>query len=141
MRFFALALVLMCSLVGLSRPAAAAVEARVHIASQRLEVIVDGVRTEEFKVSTGKRGHRTPTGTFTPQRMHKTYYSHKYHNSPMPNSIFIVGGVALHGTNDLRNLGRPASHGCIRLHPRDAAALYGIVKTHGMTNTQVVISD
>ncbi len=139
MRFFALAFVLFCSLVGFVRPATAAVEARIHISSQRLEVLVDGVRASEYVVSTGKRGYRTPTGTYTPQRMHKTYYSRKYHNSPMPNSIFIVGGVALHGTNDLRHLGKPASHGCIRLHPKDAAALYGLVKDHGMGNTKVII--
>jgi len=139
MRFFALVLVLFCAVAGLSRPAAAAVEARVHIASQRLEVLVDGVQAAEYKVSTGKRGYRTPTGTFQPQRMHKTYYSHKYHNSPMPNSIFIVGGVALHGTDDIRHLGKPASHGCIRLHPKDAASLFGLVRDHGMGNTRVVI--
>jgi lipoprotein-anchoring transpeptidase ErfK/SrfK len=141
MRFLALTFVLFCTLIGFSRPAAAAVEARVHIASQRMEVIVDGVRTGEYRVSTGKRGYGTPTGTFKPQRMHKTYYSHKYHNSPMPHSIFIVGGVALHGTNDLRHLGKPASHGCVRLDPRDAAALFEMVRVQGMQNTQVVISD
>lgn len=141
MRFLALTFVLFCTLLGVSRPAAAAVEARIHIASQRMEVIVDGVRTGEYKVSTGKRGHGTPRGTFKPQRMHKTYYSHKYHNSPMPHSIFIVGGIALHGTGDLAHLGRPASHGCVRLDPKVAAALFETVRAQGMNNTQVVISD
>ncbi len=141
MRFFALTFVLFMTLLGFTNTASAAVEARVNIASQRMEVLVDGVRAGEYTVSTGKRGHRTPTGVFVPQRMHKTYYSHKYHNSPMPNSIFIVGGIALHGTNDIRHLGKPASHGCIRLHPRDAAALFGLVREHGMTNAKVVITN
>lgn len=139
MRIFALIFAFLCGILTLASPASAAVEARIHVASQRMEVLVDGIKAGEYVVSTGKKGHRTPLGDYKPTRMHKKYYSKKYHNSPMPNSIFIVGGVALHGTNDLRHLGKPASHGCIRLHPKDAAALYGLVKDHGMGNTKVII--
>ena len=57
------------------------------------------------------------------------HYSSKYENSPMPHSIFFRGGYAIHGTGYIKSLGRPASHGCIRLHPRNAAALYQLVRT------------
>lgn len=141
MRFFALTLVLFCALFGLAKPASAAVEARIHVTSQRMEVIVDGNRIGEYVVSTGKRGHRTPYGEYTPQRMHKKYYSHKYHNAPMPNSIFFNGGIAVHGTTEVAQLGQPASHGCVRMHPSDAAALFGLVQTHGMTNARIVVTN
>ncbi len=128
-------------LFGFSAPASAAIEARIHIATQRMELIVDGATRGDYVVSTGKRGYRTPTGTFQPQRMHKTYHSRKYHNAPMPNSIFFVGGVAMHGTTDIRNLGRPASHGCVRLHPAVAAAVFDLVRQHGMENAKIVVTE
>ncbi|TBW36250.1 hypothetical protein EYW49_14175 [Siculibacillus lacustris] len=141
LRTLALAVVVLAGLFGLVAPASAAVEARIHIATQRMEVIVDGATTGVYAVSTGKRGHRTPMGVFTPQRMHEKYRSHTYHNARMPNSIFFVGGVALHGTDDLRHLGRPASHGCVRLHPQVAAGLFDLVKSHGMKTTRIVVTD
>ena len=60
--------------------------------------------------------------------------------SPMPYSIFFYGGYAIHGTNYVKALGRPASHGCVRLHPSNAAALYSLVKQHGPGNTKIVIT-
>jgi hypothetical protein len=47
--------------------------------------------------------------------------SRKYDNAPMPYAVFFNGGYAVHATFDLKRLGRPASHGCIRLHPENAA--------------------
>jgi lipoprotein-anchoring transpeptidase ErfK/SrfK len=67
------------------------------------------------------------------------HYSKKYDNAPMPHSIFFKGGYAIHGTYDVRKLGRPASHGCVRLHPDDAAVLYEIVEYYGMENTVIRI--
>ena len=89
----------------------------------------------EWLVSTARKGidpktHKpyvTPTGHFVPQRLERMHYSKKYDNSPMPYSIFFTGGFAIHGTPHVGNLGRPASHGCVRLHPENAATLYGIV--------------
>jgi lipoprotein-anchoring transpeptidase ErfK/SrfK len=46
----------------------------------------------------------------------------------MPHSIFFSGGYAIHATPHTGNLGRPASHGCIRLHPNNAAILYNMTK-------------
>ena len=59
------------------------------------------------------------------------HYSHKYHMSPMPYSIFFAGGYAIHGTYSTADLGRPASHGCIRLSPGHAEILYGMVQGQG----------
>ena len=93
--------------------AAAKLVARVDISEQRMEVLVDGIKAGEYVVSTGKKGYRTPLGDYKPTRMHKKYYSRKYHNSPMPNSIFFNGGIAVHGANSVP--AHPASHGCVRI--------------------------
>ena len=140
MRFFALTFALLCGILAFVQPASAAVEARIHVSSQRMVVMVDGIKTGEYVVSTGKKGYRTPLGDYKPTRMHKKYYSRKYHNSPMPNSIFFNGGIAVHGTYEVARLGKPASHGCVRMHPSDAASLFGLVQSHGMTNSRIVVT-
>ena len=61
------------------------------------------------------------------RRMARRYFSRKYYNSPMPHAIFFYRGFAIHGTNDIARLGGPASHGCVRLHPSHAAALFALV--------------
>lgn len=141
MRILALTLLVVLALFGHARTAEAAVEARIDISTQRMVVLVDGVRQNEYAVSTGRKGYRTPTGYFKPQRMHKKYYSRKYHNSPMPNSIFFAGGIAVHGTYETGRLGRPASHGCVRLAPHAAAELFELVRRHGMQNSRIIVSE
>jgi len=59
----------------------------------------------------------------------------------MPHSIFFLGGYAIHATYYINQLGRPASHGCIRLHPQNAAKLYSLVQKHGMKSTRITISN
>jgi lipoprotein-anchoring transpeptidase ErfK/SrfK len=83
----------------------------------------------QWPVSTARRGYYTPTGTFHPYSLQPMHYSKKYDNAPMPHSIFFSGGYAIHATPHVGNLGRPASHGCVRLSPGNAATLYGIVKS------------
>jgi lipoprotein-anchoring transpeptidase ErfK/SrfK len=73
--------------------------------------------------------------------MKKMHYSKKYDNAPMPDSIFFHGGYAIHATEAINKLGRPASHGCVRLHPQDANWLYYIVQEYGMENTFIWIKD
>jgi hypothetical protein len=51
----------------------------------------------------------------------------------MPYSIFFKGGYAIHGSYETRSLGRPASHGCVRLDPAHAALLYHMVQAEGAT--------
>lgn len=128
------------ALAGLATPASAEVVARVDLSSQRMAVSIDGIPRYNWAVSTARRGYRTPVGSYRPQRMYRTYFSKKYYNSPMPHSIFFRGGYAIHGTNYLNQLGRPASHGCIRLAPGNAAALYSLVKSYGPRNTRIVIT-
>ena len=114
--------------------------AKVDISEQRMRVYVNGRHQHTFKVSTGARGYVTPTGTWSAKRMHKMWYSRKYDNAPMAHSIFFHRGYAVHATNQISRLGRPASHGCIRLHPRNARMLFNTVKRHGMRNTRVTIT-
>ena len=101
--------------------AANKIVARVSLSQQIMEVSVDGRPTFAWKVSTGDKAHVTPTGSFKPTRMHEMWYSKKYDNAPMPHSVFFSGGYAVHATYAIKRLGRPASHGCVQLHP-DAAA-------------------
>ena len=119
---------------------AATVEAKISLSNQRMYVTVNGVPRYTWAVSTARSGYRTPTGTFRPQRLVKMHYSSKYDNAPMPNSVFFYGGYAIHGTNAVGSLGRPASHGCVRLAPGNAATLYSLVSKYGMGNTRVIVT-
>jgi lipoprotein-anchoring transpeptidase ErfK/SrfK len=94
-----------------------------------------------WPVSTGREGYSTPTGFYKPTRLVKMHYSKKYDDAPMPNSIFFHEGYAIHATYDVKRLGRPASHGCVRLAPRDAQWLYQMVKDYGMHNTYIWVEE
>jgi hypothetical protein len=124
----------------LASGAGAHVLINVDKSSQQMTVAVDGAQRYRFTVSTGRPGLGTPSGTFHPERMEPTWFSKKYYNSPMPNSIFFHGGFAIHGSYEINALGGPASHGCIRLHPEDAATLYALVQQQGMGATTIVVS-
>jgi lipoprotein-anchoring transpeptidase ErfK/SrfK len=128
MRRFLLAVAL---LTGLAAPASAGVVVRIDNSAQRMHVYVDGGLAYVWPVSTARRGYWTPPGNYSVQRMARMWYSRKYHMSPMPHSLFFHGGYAIHGTGAIRQLGRPASHGCVRLHPANARALYGLVGYYG----------
>jgi lipoprotein-anchoring transpeptidase ErfK/SrfK len=138
-----LALILAAMLLaGLFIPAGSAqAQVVVHIskASQRMSVSVDGAPRYVWRVSTGKGGFGTPSGVFRPQMLARSWFSRKYYNSPMPYSIFYHKGYAIHGTNYLSRLGGPASHGCVRLHPANAAVLFGLVQRH-RGNTRIIVS-
>jgi lipoprotein-anchoring transpeptidase ErfK/SrfK len=113
--------------------------AQVSISQQTMQVLVDGRPAFEWKVSTGREGHRTPTGSYKPTRLEEMWYSRKYDNAPMPHAVFFHGGYAVHATNYVKRLGQPASHGCVRLHPVAAADFYQLVETFGRANTSIVI--
>lgn len=119
---------------------AATVEARISLSNQRMQVSVNGVRKYNWAVSTGRSGYGTPTGSYRPQRLERSWYSRKYNNAPMPHSVFFRGGYAIHGTTAVKQLGSRASHGCVRLAPGNAATLYSLVSKYGMGNTRVVIT-
>jgi lipoprotein-anchoring transpeptidase ErfK/SrfK len=120
---------------------AASLTARIDISSQTMTVSEYGRVVYRWKVSTARRGYRTPRGTYRPIRLHRMWRSHKYHNSPMPYSVFFHGGYAIHGTYETRNLGRPVSHGCVRLRPEHAATFFAMVKEVGRGNTRIVVSN
>ena len=108
---------------------------------QRIAVIVDGAEAYRWPVSTGRRGYTTPSGVYHPERLERHWYSRKYENSPMPWSVFFHRGYAMHGTMEAYNLGRAASHGCVRLRPDHARTLFGLVKRAGYRNTKIVVLD
>lgn len=111
----------------------------VHLSTQTMTVSVDGSTQYVWPVSSGKKGFRTPQGKYQPQRMYKSYFSRKYDGAPMPYSIFFYGGYAIHGTNHVKALGTPASHGCVRLDTANAKALFALVQHYGGSKTQIHI--
>jgi lipoprotein-anchoring transpeptidase ErfK/SrfK len=119
----------------------AAVVARVDISSQRMQVFIDGELAYSWAISSARKGYVTPRGSYRPTVLKRMHYSSKYENSPMPHSIFFRGGYAIHGTGYVKQLGRPVSHGCVRLHPRNAATLFSLVKAYGMKNTRIIIQN
>jgi lipoprotein-anchoring transpeptidase ErfK/SrfK len=125
----------------LATPSSANVDVSIDISTQTMTVSVDGWHYATWKVSTARDGYWTPRGSFRVWGVKRTYYSHKYDNAPMPYSVFFKGGYAIHGTGYIRALGRPASHGCIRLHPSNAARLYGLVQEYGLRRTRIRITN
>jgi L,D-transpeptidase catalytic domain len=124
---------------------AGAADAKVLItidkSTQRMTVSVDGATRWTWPVSTGRRGHATPAGSFQAFRMEEDHYSKEWDDAPMPHSIFFTKrGHAIHGSFDTRRLGAPASAGCVRLHPDNAKQLFALVKQQGVLNTAVVIA-
>jgi len=118
----------------------AGVVAQISLSSQRMHVYVNGKPTYTWKVSTARSGYRTPTGTYKPTTLARHHYSTLYHGSPMPYSIFFYKGYAIHGSYETKYLGRPASHGCVRLHPSNAARLYSLVQKYGRSATTIKIT-
>jgi hypothetical protein len=73
--------------------------------------------------------------------MEAEHFSREWDDAPMPHSIFFTQiGHAIHGSFDIKRLGRPASHGCVRLHPDNAAILFKLVRAEKMANTRVVLT-
>jgi lipoprotein-anchoring transpeptidase ErfK/SrfK len=118
-----------------------AVLINIDKAQQKMTVFVDGIEKYDWPVSTGRAGYSTPSGTYTPTSMNEVWYSQQWDNSPMPHSIFFMkDGHAIHGSYEVKTLGKPVSHGCVRISPQNAATLYGLVGKNGLENTQVVLT-
>jgi len=120
-------------------------EARLDIlvdkATQRMLVIQNGYMRYIWPVSTGRDETATPNGVYTPQRLERNWFSSAYYNSPMPYSIFFHNGYAIHGSYAINQLGGPASHGCVRLHPHHAALLFDLVQQEGPDKTTIEVAD
>ncbi len=126
---------------GMARAKNAAVLVIIDKTNQRMTVSLNGVETYEWPVSTGRAGYSTPSGTYTATSMNKIWYSKQWDNAPMPHSVFFMkDGHAIHGSFEVKNLGRPVSHGCVRIAPKNAATLFALVQENGLENTQVVVT-
>jgi L,D-transpeptidase catalytic domain len=113
----------------------------INKTKQEMTVFVDGIEKYHWPVSTGRAGYSTPSGTYTATSMNKIWYSKQWDNSPMPHSIFFIkDGHAIHGSYEVKNLGKPVSHGCVRISPQNATMLYALVQENGLDNTQVVLT-
>jgi hypothetical protein len=122
-------------------PASANILITVDKSSQRMSVSVDGQPRWNWRVSTGAPGYDTPSGTFRAFRMEASHFSKEFDDAPMPHSIFFTQrGHAVHGYLNTRHLGLPVSHGCVRLDPKNATALYALVKQQGVLKTTVVVT-
>jgi lipoprotein-anchoring transpeptidase ErfK/SrfK len=124
-------------MLSFARSASAEIVVQVDKSSQRMSVTVNGQHRYTWPISTGIYG--TPSGTFRPQSLSRNHRSSLYHNAPMPYSIFYDGNFAIHGTNHVSQLGGPASRGCVRLHPSNAAILFSLVQKEGLGGTRISI--
>jgi hypothetical protein len=116
---------------------AAEVVVSINKSTQTMRVLVDGSERHNWIVSTGVGGG-PHSGSYQPGRMERKWASRKYGMAPMPYSIFFDGNYAIHGTVKIAQLGRRASKGCVRLHPRDAAVLFALVGGNKASTTIVV---
>jgi hypothetical protein len=117
--------------------------------AQRLYLYIDGVLTYTWKTSTGKSGYDTPDMDTHPDgRIYDKYTSTKYPDGDynglgnMPYAVFIRGGYAIHGTTrgNWSKLGRPASHGCIRVHPDNGHIFNILVRQNGIRQVWVTVN-
>jgi hypothetical protein len=120
-------------------PPAPTLHAEIDLSKQRMTVKEHGKVKHTWPISSGRDGYHTPTGSFRPSWMAKMWYSKQYDDAPMPNSVFFNGGIAVHATQATGLLGRPASHGCVRLSPANAATFYALVAQHGKSMTRIKV--
>jgi hypothetical protein len=107
----------------------------VSIPKQWVVVYRGGVRIAASSCSTGKPGHKTPSGVFVVLQKDQHHHSSTYNNAPMPYMERLTWqGVALHAGN---LPGFPASHGCIRLPLEFAKLLFGVTTL----GTPVIVAD
>ena len=116
--------------------------------SQRAYLYLNGSLSNSWLVSTGVPGYTTPNFDKNPDgRIYDRYTSGKYPGGDykglgnMPYAVFIRGGFALHGTpqSNWSKLGRPASHGCIRMHPDNAYYFNRLVRSTGISNVWITV--
>ena len=135
----ALCLGIVFSITFCTRKASAEVLAIVSLSLQEMNVVIDGTPTYTWKVSTGRKGHETPPGTFEPDWLHEDHYTSLYDDAPMPHSVFFNGHIAVHGTDAEHKLGKVDSHGCIRLSRKNAKIFFQLVQKHKMVNTTITV--
>lgn len=130
--------------IGSAFSSAPKITATISIAEQRMVVRVTNrkgvAETYVWKVSTGKSGYETPTGQWKPTWLSIDHRSKTYDDAPMPYAVFFTGGYAIHATDAVSRLGKPASHGCVRLAKENAAFFFKLVDTYGKRNTRIIVT-
>ena len=122
----------------------AAVRLTVDLARQRLVVKSPGLNTE-FRISSGLLPDNGTPGSgkcFAPDALEAMHYSSQFNNAPMPNTVFFNGSVALHGTSPMNELmlGRPVSHGCVRLSRVNARTVFDLVSETGKSKVIICVT-
>jgi len=116
--------------------------------TQLMRVFVEGSLKYEWKVSTGrekvekaKSGRiyktTTPVGYYRPTKLVKNYHSNTW-QADMPNAVFFIGGIAVHASTHIDQLGQRASGGCIRLSPNHAATFFKLVSSMEQEQVNVI---
>lgn len=122
--------------------------AHIDKRSQMMSLYIDGVLTSQWAVSTGRAPKTTPNFDTHPDgRVYRRYTSTLYPEGDyrglgnMPYAVFIRGPFAIHGTprSNWSQLGRTASHGCIRLHPDHALTFNQLVRSAGRKNVWITV--
>ncbi len=120
---------------------AAEVRITVDLSAQRLTMETD-TSSQAFMISSGLAPEHATPGSgkcFRPDFMESMHYSSLYNKAPMPNSVFFNGNIAMHATEAVKLLGKPASHGCVRLSKTDSRIIFEAVLAHGRANTSVCV--
>jgi hypothetical protein len=137
----ALPVALAAALAAFASAARADILISIDKSRQEMTVLQDNFLLYQWPVSTGAQGYDTPSGDFKPFRMERDHFSREWDDAPMPHSIFFtMQGHAIHGSNHVKAIGTPASHGCVRLRPENATILFDLVKHEGMNHTKVVLT-
>jgi L,D-transpeptidase-like protein len=140
MRFMT-AFIVSVAVIVVAGTARAEILLKIDKSTQQMTVMRDGGVMYTWPVSTGRPGYATPSGSFKAFRMEEDHFSQEWDDAPMPHSIFFTqNGIAVHGTLEAKNLGRPVSHGCVRLSTRNPATLYAMVQADGVLKTKVELT-
>ena len=116
------------------------IKIKITLSTQTMKVYKGEKSLYTWKVSTARKGYKTPIGKYKAMYLEKLHLSKEYKNARMPHSIFFKGGgYAIHGTKAINKLGKRASHGCVRLNPKNAKRLYLLVLKYGKINTSIEI--
>lgn len=122
-------------------PVQAAIVVNIDKGTQQMSVAVDGTPRYLWPVSTGRAGYDTPNGIFRINRLDADHFSQQWDGAPMPHTMFFdLHGHAIHGFADIKHLGQPVSHGCVRLAPENAAVLFELVQSRALSETTILIS-
>jgi L,D-transpeptidase ErfK/SrfK len=108
----------------------------ISIPDRKLALVQDGRPVKIYQVAVGAAATPSPAGNFTviARVSHPTWYGPGRvvppgRSNPLgPRWIGLSRkGYGIHGTSNPRSIGRPASHGCIRMHNADVEELFGLV--------------